>query len=143
MTRTVPAAALLLVAACAATPDEPEVEDRADARALHIKTTVKARLVRVVLAARWKDELKLEAIHKESPRAGVVVASGSAVLDLRNLHAEASESIEVRFIEAPDHEDLLLDARKVSVFRQDVEFGHRTENADLVTMANEQVSIFP
>ncbi len=75
------------------------------------------------------------------PSAGVVRARGKATLDLRELHVEADE-IELRFLDDEGHEDLLLHARKVKRFHQHIQYGHRTENADLVTMANDHVNIF-
>ncbi len=133
-----------LLCACAAGPkyrDDPTVAARADTKALGIKTTVKARSVTFVLSQRWSGEMKLQSRRRETPSAGVVRATGQAVLDLRELHIEADE-IEVRFLSDPEHEDVLLHARDVKVFFQHVVYGHRTENADLVTMANNQITIF-
>ena len=133
-----------LLCACAAGPkyrDDPAVAARPDTKALGIKTIVRARSVVLVLSQRWNGEMKLQSRRRETPRAGVVHATGQAVLDLRELHVEADE-IEVRFMPDPEHEDVLLHARDVKVFQQHVRYGHRTENADLVTMANDKVNIF-
>jgi hypothetical protein len=138
------AAGLLLLGACATTPPEPEIEDRPDARALAIKTTVTAQSATIVLAERWRAKVKLKALAKrpgDDPAVASIVATGSATFDLLGLHVEANE-IELRYMDDPAHEDLVLHARNVKAFRQDVEFGHRTENVDAVTMANDQVHIF-
>lgn len=140
--RTLLAPALLC--ACAAGPkypDDPAAAARADTKALGIKTIVKARSVTFVLSQRWSTEMKLQSLRRETPSAGVVRATGRAVLDLRELHIEADE-IEVRFLQDPGHEDVLLHARDVALFFQHIVYGHRTEDVDLVTMANDQVSIF-
>ncbi len=133
-----------LLCACAAGPkyrDDPAVAARADTKALGIKTTVKARSVTFVLSQRWSGEMTLKSTRRDSPSAGVLRATGNAVLDLRELHIEADE-IEVRFLADPEHEDVLLHARGVALFFQHIVYGHRTESADAVTMANDQISIF-
>lgn len=133
----------VLVSACAGTSGstDEEAPKRRDAKVLAVKTTVRARTVTLVLAARWRDRMKLSAIHV-SGEEGKVVAKGSATLRLEGLDVEARESIEVRFIADPAHEDVVLHAREVTLFNRHVEFGHSTENASLVTMANEEVSVF-
>ena len=122
-------------------PRGPAAAARADTKALGIKTTVKARSVTFVLSERWNGEMKLRSTRRESPSAGILRAIGKAVLDLRELHVEADE-IEVRFLSDPEHEDVLLHARDVALFMQHIVYGHRTENVDLVTMANDKINIF-
>ena len=113
---------------------------RPDAAALAIETSVKARTVRLVLSSRWRETAKLEGVVVEHPEKGIVIARGSAVLQLEKLHVEASEWIKLTFL--ADHENLLLYAKDVELFKQQKGYGHKTENVDAVTMANDAVSIF-
>jgi hypothetical protein len=120
-------------------PDEPQLP-RPDESALEIETEVRARFVELILSDRWREELTIEGINVERPSEDRLQARGSVVLTLKNLRVEASDTLEVRFL--PDHEDLLLHAKQVALFRQHKGYGHRTENVAAATMANEHVSFW-
>ena len=122
--------AAVLASACASAPDKDKDDDqpkeeRPDAKTLAIKTTVRARTVTLVLARRWGDKMKLSAIHVAREE-NKMVAKGAATLRLLGLDVEAKESIEVRFIDDPGHEDVVLHAREVTLFTRHVEFSHST-----------------
>ena len=137
--------AALLLGACASGPQEQEVDpaeaNRPDVKALAIATTVEARTVEVILAARWRDEIKLSSDGRSMPEAGVVLATGNATLRLRGLTVNASESIKLKFQTDPGHEDLFLWAKAVKRFERKVAYGHRIEDASMVTMSNHEVMV--
>ncbi|MHC4223884.1 MAG: hypothetical protein ACYSX0_19930 [Planctomycetota bacterium] len=131
----------MLIAGCAETGKKTEPERvPPDEKALKIETIVKARTGRLVLSERWRKEMKVEAIRVEEPSRDTLRARGSVVLDLRNLHVELADTLEVTFL--PDHENLLFYAEEVALFRQQRGLGHKTENVSAITMANDQVSYF-
>lgn len=136
-----PLALALVLAACAAAGKEgaggPEGPD---ADALKTETRVKARSVTIVLGEQWRAALEVEALRVERPAPDRILARGAATLRLRGLRVEAADSIEVTFL--ADHRDFLLHAKGVERFEQKAGYGHRTENVDAVTMANDRVSIF-
>jgi hypothetical protein len=120
-------------------PAESELP-RPDESALQIETVVSARVVELILSDRWRDRVEVEGISVERPSANLLRARGSVVFRLEKLRVEASDTLEVKFL--PDHEDLLLHARQVALFRQQKGYGHRTENVAAATMANEHVSFW-
>ncbi len=133
-----------LLAACASTggarATEAREEARPDAMALAIETKVVAREVRIVLSDRWRGEGKVAGLHLERPDSSTILARGRATYALRGLSVEASELLSLTFL--ADHENILVHAREVKRFAQVKGYGHRTEDAAMVTMANDQVSIF-
>jgi len=135
----------LLLAACATTTgarraEQAEEAERPDAKALAIETKVVAREVRIVLSDRWRAEAKTAGLDLQHPDEATVVARGAATYALRGLRIEASEMLSLTYL--ADHENLLVHAREVKRFEQVKGYGHRTEDAAMVTMANDQVSIF-
>ncbi len=140
-----PLGLVLLLAACATTTGggrakEAEEAARPDAKALAIPTRVVAREVRIVLSDHWRPEGKTGGLDLQHPDASTVVARGAATFELRGLKVEASDLLSLTYL--PDHENLLVHAREVRRFEQVKGYGHRTEDAGMVTMANDQVSIF-
>lgn len=141
MTRRLAISAVLL-GACASPPEVDPVEAaRPDVKALAIPTTVEARTVEIILAARWRDELKLSAARRTMPEPGVLLATGNATLQLRGLSVKASKSIKLKFQTDPGHEDLFLWAKVVKRFERRVGYGHRVEDASMVTMSNHEVMV--
>jgi len=92
------------------------------------------------LSSRFRKEAKLEGIHLSSPEPDVATASGSSVFVLRKLRIEA-ESIRVRWLE-PEHENVLVYAKDVALFRQQRERPYYSQNLSAVSMANDKVSFF-
>ena len=143
---------LVLLAGCAggssgsgqAGKKEEQPPDPPDLRALDKETVCKARSARLVLSSRWRRQARIEA-GRETVRetdVGVeVTLEGNVVFTLRKLRIEASESLRVTWL-GPTHDNILLHARDVELFKQVVLFGHRAENVSAATMANDTVSFF-
>ena len=135
--RTIRLSWLVLLGACAATPEEPE---RPDEVALARETLIRARTAELVLSGRLRKEAKLEGIHLAKPEPGVETANGNSVFVLRKLRVEA-ESIRVRWLE-PEHENLLVFAKEVALFRQQRDRPYYSTGLSAVSMANDTVSFF-
>ena len=92
------------------------------------------------MSGRFRKEAKLEGIQVSSPEPDVTTANGSSVFVLRKLRVEA-ESIRVTWLE-PEHENLLVYAKDVALFRQKRERPYYSKNLSAVSMANDKVSFF-
>ncbi len=133
-------ALLVFSAACAGVTRPPE-PTRPDEIALAVPTQIKARDARLVMSERFRDEIKLTGVTRESPKASVTIVRGDATLLLRGLWIEAAQSIEVRWLK--DHENLMVYATQVAVFTQQRdERPYSTEELSALSMANDQVSFF-
>ena len=128
------------LAACGTTPanDEPQ---RPDAKALALKTEVKAQRAELVLSARFREEARLEGIRVDTPKADIVRARGKAVFTLRNLVVEA-DTVQVTWLADPAHEHFLLYATKVASFRQVRDRPYSSRNLSAIAMADDKVSFF-
>ncbi|MGQ0614822.1 MAG: hypothetical protein ACT4PV_13890 [Planctomycetaceae bacterium] len=128
-------------AACATTPGKGAEGESPATFALRRPTQVKARTAELILSDRLRPEAKLTAVRVETREDGKLLARGEAVLVLRHLRVECSESILVAYL--PDHESLFLLARQVERFRQQDGYGHSTEQASAVSIADDRVTILP
>ncbi len=132
---------LLLLAACATTPEGGGDGESPAAFAVTRATQVKARTAELILSDRLRPEVKLTAVRLETREDGRLLARGEALLVLRNLRVECAESILVTYL--PDHESFFLIARQVERFRQQDGYGHSTERAAVVSIADDRVTILP
>ena len=103
-------------------------------------TLIQAREARLVLSERFRREAKLGGTTQMSPKQGVDIARGQARFALRELLIEATDTIEVRWL--PDHENLMVYATGVALFKQERERPYYSKDLAAVSVANDQVSFF-
>ena len=151
------AASLVLVGACAApavdsgvdseatdaktkAPAAKNGEGRMDAKLLAIPTLIRSRTARVVLSSRWKGSVKLAGIRTEKTTPDQWLARGSAEFVLRELRIEATDEINVTFLD--NHDDFVLFAKNVKLYKRKKDhIVDRQENVQAITIANGQVSV--
>jgi len=133
-------AGLLLAAACGAPAKRPVRELPPDEAALRTPTLVRAQRVRLVLSDRWREQARLTAasIDRSDPRS--VRATGNARFRLLGLHVEAGGELDVRWL--ANHENYLLYADQVELFRQERDKPYRTSHLSALAIANDKVSFF-
>ena len=105
---------MLLVLGCGSA--KPKVEPRPSEQVLLFETRLKVRTAEVILSDRWRDQATLRAVDLRPEAGGVQVARGSASFVLLGLRIDATEEIKVTYL--ADHEDMIVHARDVEMFRQ-------------------------
>jgi hypothetical protein len=125
-----------VIAGCAAAP--PKEPPGPDAKALAMETLVQARAARVVLSLRWRAKAKVEGIRVDEGPPGTQVARGGAVVQVEKLRVEAEE-ISVTWLNE-EHQDLVLSASDVKLFRQRRAQPYEITHIAMLTMANDQMS---
>lgn len=136
----------MVLLGCASTPKAeerppPDAEPkRPDEKAITVPTKVEAGTARLVLSDRWRDEVKLEAIHVDRGEPDEWTAEGAPTFKLRGIDLRAKKRITLTFL--PDHEHFLLHAKDVDLVERRVGFIHRHTDLDAVTIADNEMSIF-
>jgi hypothetical protein len=139
---------VLLVSGCGSA--KPKVEVRPSERLLLLDTRLKVRTAEVILSDRWREEATLQAVDLRPEAGGVQVARGDALFILRGLRIDAVEEIKVTYL--ADHEDLVVHARDVELFRQKrpytmtkskSQFVQRADQVAVVSIINSEPIIWP
>jgi len=103
-------------------------------------TLVRAQRVRLVLSDRWREQARLTAasIDRSDPRS--VRATGNARFRLLGLQVEAGGELDIRWL--ANHENYLLYADQVDLFRQERGKPYWTTHLSALSISNDKVSFF-